>query len=58
MPVCHMQDGLPDKRPVDELACHLTNLGPWGFHADRRFELASGNQASQLRQPDSGRFLR
>ena len=29
-----------------------------GFHADGRLELASGNQASQMRQPNRGRFQR
>jgi hypothetical protein len=58
VPVCHMQDGFPDKLPIEELVCHLANLGPWGFHADGRFELARGNQASQMRQPDGGGFLR
>ena len=56
--VCHMQDGFPDKRPVEELAYHLTNMRPGGFHADGRFDLAGGNQASQMRQPDGGRFQR
>ena len=58
MSVCYMQDGFSDKRPVEELARHLANLGPGSFHADGRFELAGGNQASQMRQPDRGRFLR
>jgi hypothetical protein len=49
MPICHMQDGFPDKRPIEELARHLANLGPGGLHADGRLELARGNQASQMR---------
>ena len=53
-----MQDGFPDKRPVKELTRHLANLRPGGFHADRRLELAGGNQASQMRQPDRGGFQR
>jgi hypothetical protein len=53
-----MQDGLPYKLPVEELASHLANLGPGGFHADGRFKLSHGNQASQMRQPYRSRFQR
>ena len=52
-----MQNGFPNKLPVEELARYLANLGPGGFHTNRRLELASGDQASQMRQPDRGRFL-
>jgi len=49
VPVCHMQHRFPDKRPVEELARHLSNLCPGSFHADRRLELAGSNQASHMR---------
>jgi virginiamycin B lyase len=58
VPVCHVQDGFADKLPVEELARHLANLTPGSFHADGRCELASGNQARQMRQPDGGRLQR
>jgi hypothetical protein len=53
-----MQDSFPDKCPVEKLVRYLANLRPGGFHTDGRLELASGNQASQMRQSDRGRLLR